>query len=297
MRTRIFFWPMFAIALLALASDAIVIVTHTSDHLSYKTKSTLPRTLTLLQKNYLRDYPVEVIVFYTGPRINISFPVRWVKLEGEVWSTPPDTPPQRKQGGYTEGYRHMCQFYSFRIWRLLANYSYIMRLDDDSFLCRRVKYNVFDIMRENNADYGYRMLDADSNDGNFKALVDHTPARKPYNNFFVAKTDFFLQPAVQQTLRKFDDSRQTYTHRMGDLHVHGHIICMHNAKLVRFDMCYEHATIRGGCPVNGGIAGNTFERANFKRRYRHCKLCQRNDVVGARGFCVREEAPCETRTL
>jgi hypothetical protein len=276
----------------ALASDAIVFVVNTSGHPSYKTNSTLLRTLLSLQKYYLDEHPTEVIVFYTGHPVTTPVKVRWVKLDGWLWSTPKDTPELRKQPGYKEGYRHMCQFFSFRVWKALANYSYIMRMDDDSSLCGRVTDNIFETMRRARADYGYRMLATDGNDGGFNALVKRTPARKPYNNFFVARVGFFLQPKVQQTLLRFDRSRQTYTHRMGDLHVHGHIICKHKAVLVRFDMCYVHATVRNGCPANGGMAGNKAERARFKRRFGGCSLCERDDVVGARDVCVPQLNPC-----
>lgn len=279
----------------ALASDAIVFVVNTDGHPSYKTNSTLLSTLSTLQKYYLDEHPTEVIVFYTGHRMNTTVKVRWVKLDGWLWSTPEGTPKLRKTPGYKEGYRHMCQLFSFRIWKALANYSYIMRMDEDSKLCSRIRGNIFETMRRTRADYGYRMLANDRNDGGFKALVTHTPSRKPYNNFFVARVGFFLQPAVQRTLLRFDRSRQTYTHRMGDLHVHGHIICKHNAVLVRFHMCYAHTTVRHGCPANGGIAGNKTERERYKRRFAGCSMCEMDDVVGARDVCVPQLNPCGSR--
>lgn len=278
--------------LAALASDAIVFVVNTNGHPSYKTAPTLPHTLLSLQRYYLDEHPAEVIIFYTGHPINTTVKVRWIKLDGWLWSTPEGTPQLRKQPGYKEGYRHMCQFFSFRIWKALANYSYIMRMDDDSNLCGRVNENVFETMRLAGADYGYRMLAKDSNDGGFNKLAEHTPSRKPYNNFFVARVGFFLQPKVQLTLHRFDSSRQTYTHRMGDLHVHGHIICEHKAVLIRFHMCYAHASVRHGCPANGGIAGDEYERHRFKQRFVNCSLCERDDVVGARDVCVPQLNPC-----
>ena len=214
---------MLVAVLMALASDAVVIVTHGGIHPSYGLRSRLQRTLSTLHHNYLRQFPADVFVFYTGTKPNVNATL--VRLEGDIWKTPDNTPGLRMQSGYKEGYRHMCQFYSFRVWQYfeLRGYTHIMRVDDDAFFCSTIKVNLFDQLREAGADYGYRMVAADNNDG---GIGDIVPKGKivPYNNFFVARIGFFLEDA-SEVLSVLDASRRTYTHRMGDLHVHGAALC------------------------------------------------------------------------
>lgn len=266
------------------ASDAIVIVTHGGMHPSYGLRSRLKRTLSTLHYNYLHRFPADVFVFYTGKRPDVNATL--VKLEGDVWKTPDNTPSTRRQSGYKEGYRHMCQFYSFRLWHYLKGYTHIMRVDDDAVFCSAIQANLFDQLRESGADYGYRMVAADRNDGGIGDLVTKGNI-VPYNNFFVARVGFFTKNAVK-TLALLDASRRTYTHRMGDLHVHGAALCGHNATLLKYNFCYSHVTVRKGCPANGGLAGGLKNRRIFKNRHKNCTLCEIGDVVGAKDVCHLE---------
>ena len=76
---------------------------------------------------------------------------RFLQLPPHHFETPPGTPPQhlwRYGKKFSAGYRHMIRFFTSGLWPTLAaeGYTYVMRMDEDSFLWSPIRYNVFAFM-------------------------------------------------------------------------------------------------------------------------------------------------------
>jgi hypothetical protein len=66
---------------------------------------------------------------------------------------------------FSEGYRRMMHFFAIDIWNFFEDYGkwsgckyeYIMRFDEDSFLHSPIGYDIFDFMKSNDYNYGFRL--------------------------------------------------------------------------------------------------------------------------------------------
>lgn len=66
---------------------------------------------------------------------------------------------------YSEGYRHMCRWYTIGLWETLERlgYDWVMRLDEDSRVLSRVPYDdLFAHMHSHNLQFGYRLVSYES---------------------------------------------------------------------------------------------------------------------------------------
>jgi hypothetical protein len=190
---------------------------------------------------------------------------------------------------FSEGYRQMMHWYAVDIWSFFQDYGkgngceyeYIMRLDEDSFLRSPVKYDVFDFMKRNDYNYGFRLCSYEMQVTkriwkiwrNIKGSPE--PVRDIdlemcgiYNNFFVAKLSFFQSNQVQRFLKLVDRQGMIYRRRLGDLMIHSMAVYAFSPqeKIHRFlDFTYEHSTVDSntGCVIWGGIqAGYDDPNAN-----------------------------------
>eukprot|EP01134_Creolimax_fragrantissima_P003596 CFRG3596T1 len=195
---------------------------------------------------------------------------------------------------YGIGYRNMIRFYSNRIWRTAhtMGYEYIMRLDEESFIHSPIAYDLVDFLTQSNTIYGYRQDQIEYPDmakGWPEAvnaylqhydieptfLYEHCSPRNIaglqtglhdlhsyYNNFFIARVDFFTSPEVQQFLNYADRTGGYYFHRWGDAIVHTAAvqIFMDKSRVHKFDdFTYEHCTFNktDSSLVWGGLAIGT----------------------------------------
>ena len=187
------------------------------------------------------------------------------------------------------GYRHMIRWFAILIWPYLAKegYTHVMRMDDDSYLHSKIKYNIFDYMRANKKKYGFRMPVMEEAVGyGYDALIDGFLKLNPnitsqdlidaymqeryvgfYNNWFIAEIDFFLTPPASLLLDLIDQIDIIYKQRTGDLVIHSTVVrlFLRPDQIQYFqDFTYEHMTVcrkkkcgawvNTGCPQNGGIA-------------------------------------------
>ena len=256
-------------------------------HSSYTGRDSLAllqESLALLHKHY-NDQPFaqhDVLLFHSGDygeaeqnRVLAPYRgrgtrahVRFEQVPSEHWRLPLHVAPHL--GGptvnrtrdwaqypqYSEGYRHMCRWYTIGLWETLERlgYGWVMRLDEDSRLLSEVPYNLFGYMRSHGLLFGYRMVSYESGyDGErFHAFVRsyllaeqrRAPAFRPqwlldgcganatsrdfshhrcgevfgfYNNFFVSSVAFWRSGPVQRLLSHIDKSGYIYTRRYGDL--------------------------------------------------------------------------------
>lgn len=173
----------------------------------------------------------------------------------------------------------MMHWYAIDIWRFFEDYrkthgclyEYIMRFDEDSFLRSPVKYDVFDFMKENDFNYGFRLCSYEMQVTRriWKIWRNLKGSPAPirdidldmcgiYNNFFVAKLSFFQSNEVRRFLKVVDRQGMIYRRRLGDLMIHSMSVYAFSPKekIHRFlDFTYEHSTVdsKTGCVTWGGI--------------------------------------------
>ena len=181
--------------------------------------------------------------------------------------------------GFGVGYRLMCRFNAITMWGVLQRlgYTMIMRCDDNSYILSRVGYSIFERLRKEGRDYGWRMLYPFGAKGDCRdldsiralpalapykeALSSYCTRRSPlgvYNNWYVTNVTWWLTPPVQSLLQAIDDSLVAFTHRMGDHAIQSfvmHTLMPLERRLQFVDWTYEHVTIRNGHPNSmGGLA-------------------------------------------
>ena len=180
---------------------------------------------------------------------------------------------------FSEGYRRMIHFFAIDIWQFFWDYAqqtgckyrYIMRLDEDSYIHSPIEYDIFDLMEKEQYVYGFRMCSYEMHIiRNIWQLFRRnnrvfTPQRDIdysmcgfYNNFFVAKIEFFMSEGVQKFLRFVDRRGSIYRRRLGDLLIHSTAVFAfaNQSSIHRFlDFTYEHGTINSTsqCLLWGGI--------------------------------------------
>lgn len=268
-------------------------------HSSHNTNraSVFQKSLDLFYKNYLAQHheDVSVYLFHTGDydaedlqelrKLYPNLLFRLVDLSNtKYWELPSwlrnDDQSTWADGRFSIGYRHMIRWFAIKIWDFFAaqpcKIEYVMRLDEDSFIYSPIKYNIFDFMKEHDYNYGYRqcayvMYEVEKP---WKKYLAERKSRDPsfepirnweldlcgfYNNFFIAKLDFFLSDNVQDFLSSVDKSGTIYRDRTGDLGLHTLSVYAFSPPetIHRFlDFTYEHFTVfnsTNGCPTIGGI--------------------------------------------
>ena len=262
------------------------------------------KSLDLMFKNYLslghHKENTDLFIFHTGDfndtdllEIESHFGpeyrgiVRLVDLSGsKYWQRPSwhlNDDPNKTWYAYplfSEGYRHMMRWYAIGLWDFFEKYNqatecsyrYLFRLDEDSYLHSPIRYDMFDLMKNNNYVYGYRMCAYEMRVTQRIMKVfrrqkgaSFNPVREVdldmcgfYNNFFVADIQHFNSPQVKDFLRVVDRQGLIYRRRLGDLMIHSLSVYFFAPpeRIHRFlDFTYQHSTENqtSGCVVWGGI--------------------------------------------
>jgi len=138
--------------------------------------------------------------------------------------------------GWAVGYRLMCRFHSFYIWRYTRQFDYVMRLDEDCTLISSAG-DPIELLAEVQGDFAAAVFTKESHIltnhtlavfvQNFIASVrgnmDASPYNQdfPYTNLYVTRTAFWRQPEVDQFLDAVRRERDSLRFRWGDLPVLG----------------------------------------------------------------------------
>ena len=149
----------------------------------------LLQSLELMNKNYLSQNNhrenADVIIFHTSDFTNDDMDIMEKQLGKDFkdtlhfvdltnttyWKLPhwhkKDNPLDNWYAFplFSEGYRRMMHWFAIDIWDFFKDYSistgcqyeYIMRFDEDSFLHSPIEYDIFDFMKSNDYNYGYRL--------------------------------------------------------------------------------------------------------------------------------------------
>jgi len=135
------------------------------------------KSMDLLEQNYLKGHPSEVLFLHEGLPDGLQDEVKKHLLSAtnitySHWGInasviPSDYPPQHQEwmrhdtiGTWPLGYKYMCWFFTGKVFDhpALQKYKYYWRLDTDSFVLEEIKYDIFERMRERGCYYGYRFI-------------------------------------------------------------------------------------------------------------------------------------------
>jgi hypothetical protein len=252
------------------------------------------KSLSLLYENYLQTFNCDVVVFHEKKFIsrlpdliktfpNISF--KFFEIEFKLPNYPASIlenileyfpHPTHGNGpiawghpGFSLGYRHMCNFFSGELYQQvgLNDYDYYMRLDTDSYILKKVTYNVFDMMRHHDAIYGFigAAVQIDNSkvvEGlweyckKFSDLSEHVkdklkilniPSGKMYyNNFEIGKISWFKGSSYRAFYEYIKESGGIYTKRWGDAPIRylGINLLLNDCKLIDINnIAYQHGAI------------------------------------------------------
>ena len=236
---------------------------------------------------------------------------RFLTVPANYSTVPAGTPEKQMHSRkFSIGYRHMIRLYTIGLWHIVARegYEYVMRMDEDSFILSPISYNIFDRMRTEGIDYAYRLASWEQVSGRnypfHRFLQRYLQSRKEwlsptwlldscvdrtsnytyencghlygfYNNFFVTRVAFWLQPRVQDWLQYADASHKIYVARWNDILWQSAAVQMFmplpRVRMLR-DFAYEHATffkIRNGSKLDPNdataTAGSLFPKEGTSR--------------------------------
>ena len=125
------------------------------------------RSIRLLAKNFLPWSPADIIIFHEADFDRSLVDSKEVSslLKGRGRHQFAEVDFSKMHCGledllpWQRGYRHMCHFFANDIFLRpeLSGYDYYMRLDVDSYILSKIKYNVFERMKERGWKYVYRL--------------------------------------------------------------------------------------------------------------------------------------------
>lgn len=191
--------------------------------------------ITVSDQIYIKDnFPGELIF----KDVSKYFKVVDLKLEGEE--------------KFTLGYRQMCRFHMFHIWKEVSEYDYIFRIDEDVELIKCDPY-IFEYMNENNINYltgrftkeTHRLTNntlpdflLDNTELDVEKIYNH---RNPYTNLYASKVSFWTNNEIQSLLKTIALTDKQIINRWGDHTVQGIILNHKNEKIKLFpNLVYNH---------------------------------------------------------
>lgn len=235
------------------------------------------RSLRLLKKNFLDRFPRPVVVFYEE---GFSLEMQQALVE-KTGVTPTFAPiefklpefldpaavPKMYADKFPMGYRHMCRFFSARIFeeKALAGYDWVWRLDTDSFITSPIEHDLFDWMNRKGYDYGYNYVAPEDQhyiEGLWEAHLRFLCRKKIkptflhkfveglgwnkgcfYTNFEISRVSFWKSPIYQEYFDYLDHLGGIYLHRWGDAPIHTLALAsfLPESKVVQLNQFgYEH---------------------------------------------------------
>lgn len=201
------------------------------------------------QINKFRKIPVDVILFHEGnindedqrhinknskdkiifKNVSQYFKKENITLDGET--------------KFTLGYRQMCRFNMYYVWKELSDYDYILRIDED-ILISKFDPHVFEYMYSKKINYLTGRFTKDTHtltnrtlpyflqaetDMNVDKVYNH---KNPYTNVYASSVNFWKEYDVQELLKKIALSDKQLINRWGDHTVQG-LILNHKKEPIR----------------------------------------------------------------
>lgn len=150
-------------------------------------------------------------------------------------------PPTELSSQFTIGYKHMCHFWSIGLFDYLADYKYVIRMDEDVFLMdmdprlleviveQNIKFAMpwlCPILDDPNVIVGMDvLLDRFCKQHNITMPVEYKQICAPNTNFIILDLEYFRNnDIVQKFLTAVDKSHGIYSNRWGDAPIWGVIL-------------------------------------------------------------------------
>lgn len=240
----------------------------------------LKKSLELLKTNFLpnNNYPIviihendiqENILNDLRKNIDIKFDEIIIDFKHNQYADKSIDAPKNIyvpgiERGFDIGYRNMCKFFAFEIYKSpeLQDTKYYLRLDCDSYFVNLVNYDIFKKMEENDYVYGYNKITTDnpivsknlwelskqySKSVNvLKVPIDQIPQYYVYyTNFEIAKFDWFLSSGYKKYFEFLDEQNGIYLNRWGDhcIKYLGIEMFLNDSKKYCFNLPYQHGNI------------------------------------------------------
>lgn len=174
-----------------------------------------------------------------------------------------------------EGYKIMCKFQMYYVWEYLRDYEYVIRVDEDVFV-HGFKVNTIEMMIKNNIYFSYSKLSYESHVPTNSTLPEYIKNIYnlkntyfynhlfPYTNFYVTRTDIWLNPKINLIIKNIAQSDLQGEYRWGDLPVLGCILNIEKIKAKRIKkLSYLHESHNSY--VKSNLLSSILDRLNFKR--------------------------------
>ena len=155
---------------------------------------------------------------------------------------------------FNHGYRCMCQFNYYTLWKHLQHYDFAIRVDEDVFI-QSLNIKSLEKIFLDNLIFSCISLSSETHKytnktlPNYLAKVLHSENKNfynhhfPYTNFYITKTDFWLSEEIQFKLKKIKSNPLSYIFRWGDLPVIGSFLNHYNINInILENTSYYHAS-------------------------------------------------------
>tara|TARA_A100001011_G_C14131789_1_gene765766 strand:- start:71 stop:952 length:882 start_codon:yes stop_codon:yes gene_type:complete len=208
--------------------------------------------------NKFRDNPADIILFHEGnissndqKYINSFYPENLIFKDVSQYFDVKDLNLEGEKK-FNLGYRIMCRFNMYHVWKELENYDYVLRVDEDIELIDFDPF-VFEKMHNNNIIYLTGRFTKDThrltNDTlpyflientklNIKKIYNH---KNPYTNLYASSVNFWKKEKVNNLLKKIALSDQQLINRWGDHTVQGLLLNQFKIKISLFKKLeYRH---------------------------------------------------------
>lgn len=204
------------------------------------------KSLYLLRKNLLRNYPYDVIIFHE-PNFNktlrailvflFHIQFREINLLEPYFKNIEKITIDAELKQFSVGYRSMCNFFFAEFFKYLKDYDYYCRLDTDSFLIDLIDFDPFEYMKKNKLLYGY-IAEVYESPNAIKGIDEYLREsvgkfdekirdnilfdgskynlRCIYNNFEIIDLSIFDKPEVKTFIDDIVKSNNIFNYRWGD---------------------------------------------------------------------------------
>lgn len=228
----------------------------------------LGKSLPLLKKNLISQYPVDFVVFHeTGfselnkskIRSEISGAI-FREISFNIHESARDFQPLWSKDWSREkclSYGGMCTFYTKDIFEEMTQmgYDYYMRLDDDSYLHSTFDENPFEFLQREGKIYGYCLKIKEAPhviQGLFDFILKHSEVASGYhfdppywiyyNNFEIVDVKKYREKTSDINM-KLHESGGIYFWRWGDAPIRTILLSIYFSptEVHEFDISYEHA--------------------------------------------------------
>ena len=191
-------------------------------------------------QNYIQTNSPEIIKFIDVGQILNNIRKNKVDIS--------KTEPER----FNLGYRFMCQFNFFHIWRYIEEYSYGLRIDED-IIINDIDPFIFEEMQKTGKIFSTGALVPETHELTNQTLPQYLENlfgieskefynhKFPYTNVSVTNISFWLDNDLQKKLEEISKNPKQIEYRWGDLPILGSILNIYDIQInILKTINYEH---------------------------------------------------------